>query len=129
MTPFPLLLLLWGVAMWVGVLPNRIGIFRFNPTPLWTYARRTLGQEHKILSRLIGLFLSAFGKRHRPLQIVSPSVRQLPPPHCDCGWDVGSWADARRLLDRPAILPGVGLHRLTTIEIVVTIRARRRSNA
>jgi hypothetical protein len=42
-TPFPLLLLLWGVAMWFGLLPNRIVIFRFNPTPLLMYARRTLG--------------------------------------------------------------------------------------
>jgi hypothetical protein len=43
MTPFPLLLLLWGIAMWFGLLPNRIVVFRFNPTPLWTYARRALG--------------------------------------------------------------------------------------
>ena len=43
MTPFPLLLLLWGVAMWFGILPNRIVVFRFNPTPLWMYARRIFG--------------------------------------------------------------------------------------
>jgi hypothetical protein len=29
--------------MWFGLLPNRIVIFRFNPTPLWIYARRVLG--------------------------------------------------------------------------------------
>jgi hypothetical protein len=43
MTPFPLLLLLWGIATWFGLLPNRIVVYRLNPTPFWAYTRRVLG--------------------------------------------------------------------------------------
>ena len=43
MTPTPLMLLVWGVLLLSGLLPNRILAFRVPPTVAWTRSRRIIG--------------------------------------------------------------------------------------
>ena len=42
-TPIPLLLFFWGIAMVLGILPNRIFGWALPATPFWFRARRILG--------------------------------------------------------------------------------------
>lgn len=43
MTPTPLILLVWGILLAIGILPNRILAFRVPATAVWRRARRVIG--------------------------------------------------------------------------------------
>src|ERR1700682_4154242 len=43
MTPTPLILFVWGIAMVLGVLPNRISWIALPATEFWSRTRRILG--------------------------------------------------------------------------------------
>jgi len=65
MTPTPLIVFVWGLAMVLGLLPNRILWVALPPTGFWSRTRRVLGSA-AILSG--GLWLA--------LDLVLPALLQ-----------------------------------------------------
>lgn len=53
MTPTPLILFVWGIAMVLGILPNRILWIALPATEFWSRTRRILGFAALLFERLL----------------------------------------------------------------------------